>query len=64
MTESKPENNVSGLIEKFEVKKKKLSVSKLAMIIAAFPVITRSFSGALFGYSEEWQSVISKGTAI
>lgn len=64
MTDSKPDNNVSGIFEKFIVILTKSSGSKLAIIIAVLLVITWSFSGALFGYSEAWQSAINKGTTI
>jgi len=64
MTVSKPDKNVSGIFEKFIVILTKSSGSKLAIIIAVLLVITWSFSGALFGYSEELQSAINKGTTI
>lgn len=64
MNESKPDNNFFGIFEKFIIILTKSSGSKLAIIIAVLLVITWSFSGSLFGYSEEWQSSINKGTTI
>jgi len=64
MYESKPDNNFFGIFEKFIIILTKSSGSKLAIIIAVLLVITWSFSGSLFGYSEEWQSSINKGTTI